>query len=231
MYRELLNWDRGQADSERLALQLLHREEYEALDPIHPLGGQDGTKDIICFKNGIRWIGAAYFPNGQQCFSKIFKKFQDDTQGVEKNAAQGIAFITNQELTEGEREQLREYAHNHAISYVDIFHLERIGALLNTPQCYGIRLEFLDVGMTKEEQVAFIDSVNQQYAELHAVVTSLRNTSRTSSAIPRSLLLQWANKKSSMVPPDSFETAIREIEHAIEELTKILAVLRTLPKP
>ncbi len=39
---------------------------------------------------------------------------------------------------------------------VEIFHLERIASLLDSPRGYGIRLEFLDVDMTKEEQLAFI---------------------------------------------------------------------------
>ena len=35
---------------------------------------------------------------------------------------------------------------------VRIYHLERIANILNTPKMYGIRLEYLEIEMTKEEQ-------------------------------------------------------------------------------
>jgi len=33
-------------------------EGYEAIDPSHPLGGQDGLKDIVCAKDGVKSTGA-----------------------------------------------------------------------------------------------------------------------------------------------------------------------------
>jgi hypothetical protein len=39
---------------------------------------------------------------------------------------------------------------------VDIYHLERLAALLNATENYGLRLEFLDIDMTKEEQLAYM---------------------------------------------------------------------------
>lgn len=38
---ELINWDRGQAASERLAGKILLSEGFEDVDPSHPAGGPD----------------------------------------------------------------------------------------------------------------------------------------------------------------------------------------------
>ena len=74
-WSRLIEWDKGQAPSERLAAQLLIHEKYESLDPSHPLGGQDGTKDLLCKKENKKLIVVCYFPRGQQLFTVIKKKF------------------------------------------------------------------------------------------------------------------------------------------------------------
>ena len=45
---------------------------------------------------------------------------------------------------------------------VRIYHLERIANILNMPKIYGIRLEYLEIEMTKEEQLAYFSYVNEQ---------------------------------------------------------------------
>jgi len=162
----LSEWTRGQSASERLAAQILRVEGFSSIDPSHPLGGPDGLKDVICLRDEIRWVGAAYFPRGQQSFSETAGKFSHDLGGVTANEASGFAFVTNQELSLGEREQLRERVDD--IEF-ELLHLERIASILDSPQCYGIRLEFLDIEMTKEEQLAFI-------AARDAVIERLQHT-------------------------------------------------------
>lgn len=154
-WRRLRDWDRGQAPAERLAAQLLRVENYEAVDPSHPLGGPDGLKDALCTRDGQPWIAAVYFPRRQVSFSDIKAKLREDTQGIVKNSAEGLVFITNQELRLAEREELRNLVAPHAF---DLFHLERIASLLDSPPCYGMRLDFLDIEMTREEQLAFLAS-------------------------------------------------------------------------
>lgn len=151
-FYRLLNWDKGQAPSERLAAVILSKEGFNSVDPSHPLGGKDGLKDMTLSCEGKRWIGAVFFPRGQQAFSEIKKKFLHDLSGVSENKAQGLAFVTNQELRIGERKELCELGND---IDVQIYHLERIASLLNTPSFYGIRMEFLDIEMTKEEQLSF----------------------------------------------------------------------------
>jgi hypothetical protein len=42
------------------------------MDPSHPLGGQDGLKDLICNKEGKKYIVAVYFPRGKVMDISIF---------------------------------------------------------------------------------------------------------------------------------------------------------------
>ncbi len=157
---ELQNWDRGQAASERLAGKILELEGFSDVNPSHPTGGPDGGKDFTCSFNGQSWIGAVYFPNGKKTFSEIKHKYTRDLEGVKRNGAAGIVFITNQELTVNQREELR------AITGIDVdarfYHLERIANLLDTPKFYGVRLEFLDIEMNREEQISFFQSLYEK---------------------------------------------------------------------
>lgn len=162
-WNRLLNWTKGQKPSERLAAQILRSEGYKSIDPSHPLGGPDGVKDIVSTKDNLIWIGAAYFPRGQQSFSDISEKFSGDLKGIQKNNASALAFVTNQELTLGERKKLKEIGKPFTI---EIFHLERIAGILDSPKNYGIRLEFLDVELTKEEQLSFFAEKDNQISEL-----------------------------------------------------------------
>lgn len=158
-FHRLLEWEKGQAASERLAALILEQEGFRDIDPSHPLGGKDGGKDMLCEFNNFKWIGAAYFPRGQQSFNEIKKKYRHDLEGVYRNEAKGIAFITNQELSLMERKILEEM--DKTVD-VRIYHLERIANILNMPKMYGIRLEYLEIEMTKEEQLSYFSYVNEQ---------------------------------------------------------------------
>jgi len=154
-WARLRDWTKGQKASERLAAHILQIEGYISLDPVHPLGGPDRLKDIICVRDNKQWIGAVYFPKGEKSFLEIKNKFIGDLKGVSSNNVGGIAFITNQEVSLRERNKLIKIG-NKSKAEVDLFHLERVARILDNPLCYGIRLEFLDIEMTKEEQLAFI---------------------------------------------------------------------------
>jgi hypothetical protein len=173
-WRRLLAWDREQAASERLAGHILRFEGFRSIDPSHPLGGRDGLKDIICARDGKKWIGAAYFPRDNQPFAKIAKKLAGDLAGISKASVDGLAFVTNQELTLAERADLRTSGAPHS---VEVFHLERIASILDSPQCYGIRLEFLDIEMTKEEQLAVFAQHDMVLSEMKLTLDALLESS------------------------------------------------------
>ncbi len=100
-WHRLREWTNGQGPSERLAAQILVSEGYRDLDPSHPLGGPDGGKDATCTKDGEKWIMAVYFPRGQQTLATIKDKLLNDADGVTRNGAEGLAFVTNQEAQSG----------------------------------------------------------------------------------------------------------------------------------
>ncbi|WP_270567716.1 hypothetical protein [Clostridium beijerinckii] len=179
-WHRLLNWDRGQAGAERLAGVLLSDEGFEEVDPSHPLGGKDGLKDIVCLFHGQKWVGGVYFPRGQKEFKEIKSKFTHDLDGVFKNNAKGFVFITNQELRLSERKELSEI--NKDID-IDIYHLERISNYLNTPKAYGIRMEFLDIDMTKEEQLSYFESYGRKIERIEKTINDLSVNLQTYKSI------------------------------------------------
>lgn len=162
-WNRLLNWTKGQKPSERLAAHILNSDGFKSIDPSHPLGGKDGLKDIVSMKDNLQWIAASYFPRGQKDFKEIKKKFTSDIKGIKKNNVSGLAFITNQELTLRERKELKDIGKPHTI---EIFHLERITHILDTAKNYGIRLEFLDIELSKEEQLSYFASRDEKMSGL-----------------------------------------------------------------
>lgn len=169
-WHRLLEWDKGQAPAERLAAVVLFSDGFRNVDPSHPLGGRDGLKDMILSNNGTKWIGAVYFPRGQQSFSDIKSKFEHDLERVKQNKANGIVFVTNQELRLSERKELTEIDDD---IDVQIYHLERLATLLNSLANYGIRMEFLEIEMNKEEQLAFFANQNQKISNIEAALEKL----------------------------------------------------------
>jgi hypothetical protein len=148
-WHRLREWTSGQGPSERLAAQVLLAEGYRSLDPSHPLGGKDAGKDALVHKGGAPWIMAVYFPRGQQSFAAIRKKFLDDSEGVAANDADGMVFVTNQELSLSERKTLSDAVD----TSVEIYHLERVTAILDQPSMYGVRAQFLDIADPSESTV------------------------------------------------------------------------------
>ena len=153
----LRDWRLGQTLAERLCAALLHIEGFSLIDPQCPLGGPDGRKDIICQKGALKIVAASYFPPKHQDFKSVKEKFIHDYEGVAKNNANGFAFFVNQPITPTERVDLAKLA---SVELIEIYHLERITSLLDSPQGYGLRLEYLRIAMNEEEQLAFWSSFN-----------------------------------------------------------------------
>ena len=182
-FQILINWDRGNAFAERMAAKLVGLADYTDIDPQCPRGGPDGKKNILCSKDGKAFVVGCYFPTEQKEFKEIEDKFSDDYEGVEKHSADGFVFVTNQKITPGERLQLQK---SHAES--DIFHGERVCNLLDSPAGYGVRLEFLDVELSKEEQISFLDqhlNLKSQFSELNEKIDSLSKVTNEVAGLVR----------------------------------------------
>lgn len=157
-------WRGDQIGAERLAATILHLDGFSSVDPQCPLGGPDGLKDLLCEKNRWKYVAAAFFPTSDQKFKTIHDKFLHDLGGVSKNSADGLVFITNQGLTPTERETLSALAETIGHKSL-IYHLERIRSLLDSPSGYGARLEFLDIDMSREEQLSFFSQWNRSFGD------------------------------------------------------------------
>lgn len=195
-YQILINWDKGQAFAERMSAKIIGIEGYTEIDPQSPVGGPDGTKDIICYRDGKKYVVGCYFPNGQKEFKDIQVKFTGDIEGVTKNNAQGFVFITNQKITPGERITLCQ---NQSFD-TTIIHGESVCSILDSPKGYGVRLEYLGIELNKEEQISFLSShldlkknfeeIKSALAELNKVTNKLAGEvySRDSRKLKLSLL-------------------------------------------
>ncbi len=160
-------WRDGSTKAERLAAAALRLSGYEQIDPQSPLGGPDGKKDILCTKGGLNWAGAVYFPIGPVRFAATKKKFQSDLGGVSPTF-EGFVFVTNQTLSPGQRKSLTALA-TAARKEVDIVHLQQLQTLLDSPSGYGVRIQYLGIAMSIEEQLSWaVDSDSQTAKALSA---------------------------------------------------------------
>lgn len=141
--------DNSSGKSERLAAQIIIHEGFDKLDPTHPLGGPDGGKDSLCIKDDKSWIMAVYFPRGQKSIRDIKVKFNNDLSGAKQNSPHGLVFVTNQELRLSERESFVKLAEDNGLQLI-IFHLEKITTILDTPEMYGVRHQFLNISIPEQ---------------------------------------------------------------------------------
>jgi fido (protein-threonine AMPylation protein) len=129
---------------------------YTDIDPQAPLGGPDDKKDILARRSAQRFVAAVFFPPTHQAFASIKRKFVADREGVARHNADGFVFMVNQPLTLGERQELEGLGGPRD----EIYHLERLRHVLDSPQGYGLRLEYLRRPMTAEDQIAFFSTLN-----------------------------------------------------------------------
>lgn len=220
----LAAWRSGSTQAERLAAAALRLSGYEAIDPQHPLGGPDGGRDIICIKGGLTWVGAVYFPVAPVRFAAIKKKFLHDLQGV--TAGRGMAFVTNQTLSVMQRKTLSELGQAQSVE-VDIFHLERLVTLLDAAPAYGVRLQFLNIAMSPEDQLAwFADSGNQlsdalgvNTRELMGLKAMVQRLGQGQAEVTRTLSLMADAK---LPTPDLLSTSVFVRHDAGEPVTRAL---------
>jgi hypothetical protein len=166
------------------------------------LGGPDGRKDIICQKGTTKVLAASYFPSTHQEFRSIKVKFLHDYEGVARNNATGFAFFVNQPITPTERADLAGLT---SLDLVEIYHLERITSLLDSPRGYGPRLEYLRVAMNEEEQLAFWSSfnssMNDRFVTFESGVTELKEKLELVLARTNALHLDLLATPSSIAMP------------------------------
>ncbi|MBE7192277.1 MAG: restriction endonuclease [Gordonia polyisoprenivorans] len=137
----LREWTNGQ-HSERLAAQVLAADGWEQIDPSHPYGGKDGGKDLICYRDGKKWVVAVHFPRGRVTYSATKKKLRSDVTAALAHEPHGVVFVTNQEISLTERQKLDEANPEVEIA---IYHMERVAGILDRPGMHSVRAQYLDI--------------------------------------------------------------------------------------
>jgi len=205
-YQVLVHWDKGQAFAERMAAKLLALEGYSEIDPQCPMGGPDGTKDILCTKDGKSFVVGCYFSSGQKDLKAITDKFSDDYKGLAKNKADGFIFVTNQKITPGERVDLIS---KHPSS--EVFHGERVCGALDSPKGYGVRLEYLGIELDKAEQISFLNAhldLKGNFEEIKAALDAIKRTTVRLAGLIDSHDIE-ASQKLSVLPVAGIQLSSR----------------------
>jgi hypothetical protein len=166
--QRLRGWlDANQPQRERLCIHLLPLfGRYSEIQPRRPKGGPDGACDIqAIYNDSIEVWGAVGFKNSANDSAEDKKwavgKFNADIESAlnQNPTLKGFVFFTNIDLTPTEQQTLKNAATNKGIIHVDIFYRERIRQMLDSTEGLGYRLQYLNIAMSQEEQISFINSL------------------------------------------------------------------------
>jgi hypothetical protein len=159
---------------ERLIIDLLNLEpQYSRLEPRRPEGGPDGGRDIQGIHQEIEVVwGAIGFVNNASDTNaernQIFAKYKADLSRAlqEKPDLKAFVFATNCDIRPAEQQKWIKHAKEKGILSVELYWREKLRARLDTPAAYGIRLKYLEIEMSGDEQVAFFSGVGSELQEL-----------------------------------------------------------------
>lgn len=137
-------------------------KRFSDVRPRHPRGGPDGGRDIeALFRGDLPAHGAVGFinqANDSKEQKKIIKeKFSSDLKsslGVEKKPSVFV-FFTNLNLTIGEKEKLIKAAKKKCITHCEIIDRERMRIVLDSPDGFSVRFQYLNIPLSEEEQASF----------------------------------------------------------------------------
>jgi hypothetical protein len=142
---------------------------YTREQPRRPKGGPDGGRDIEAIYQGAILVwGAVGFRNGggadDPARQEIEEKFKSDLdRAVAENASlAGFVFFTNVDLTPTRIANLKTYAQEKNIKIIDIFDMERLRHVLDSPEGLIARVQYLDIPMSATEQAALVSKFGNQ---------------------------------------------------------------------
>lgn len=168
--------DANQLHREQLCLAILAMDKrFSNVRPRHPRGGPDGGRDIeALFKGDQLAFGAVGFINqaddSDEKKKRISAKFKDDLTSALAATPRPDAFVflTNMNLTMGEKTTLESDARAAGTPYCEIFDRERLRIALDTPDGFALRFQYLRIPLSEEEQASFFakwgDDVNSLIA-------------------------------------------------------------------
>ena len=155
--------DTNQLGRERMCLAVLRADRrYSNVRPRHPRGGPDGARDIeAVFGLEQRAFGAVGFVNqandSDEHKRKVMTKFRDDLSEALKQSPKPevFVFLTNVNLTVGEKDTLIAEAKSDGVAYSEIFDRERIRIVLDSPDGFSLRFQYLGLALSEAEQASF----------------------------------------------------------------------------
>ena len=155
--------DTNQLARERLCAAVLSLDgRFINVQLQHPRGGPDGSKDIIAKDKHEQIVHAAVgFANQatdtEEHRKKVDKKFRDDFYKIiNKNDKPKIfVFFTNVNLTISKKNELVKFATDKGMFLCDIFDRERIRAILDSPDGFSARYQYLQITLSEAEQATF----------------------------------------------------------------------------
>jgi hypothetical protein len=231
--------DTNQVMRERMCLALLPLlGPYTHEQPRRPKGGPDGGRDIEALYQGTAVIwGAVGFQNGggsdESARQKAEEKFKADLDRAvtENPSLAGFVFFTNVDLTPSQIERFKGYAQGKNIQIIDIFDMERLRHVLDSPEGLIARLQYLDIPMSATEQAALVSKFGNQLQ--NAVTARFDRVERTLEQMERFLDFQKPLLRLDLYvelnqPTTSAligDEAICFFIHGIQDLNKIVSCL------
>ena len=187
--------DTNQLARERLCCAVLALDNrFSEVTPRHPRGGPDGGRDIeAVFRQEQHVFGAVGFVNQANDSDDqkrvIRSKFRDDLNNAIAAAPKPEVFIflTNINLTIGEKDELVGRAKANLPGHIEIFDRERIRIALDSPDGFAARFQYLNISMSEEEQASFFSRWGDDIQSL--VATGFQ---RLEGTLDRLLFLQEA---------------------------------------
>ena len=188
--------DSNQVMRERMCLALLPLlGPYTHEQPRRPKGGPDSGRDIEAFYQGTTPVwGAVGFRNGggadNPARTEAMKKFKADLDSALKENASlaGFVFFTNVDLTPANKEDLKVYAQGKNVSIVDIFDMERLRNVLDSPEGLIARVQYLELPMSATEQAGLVAKFGGQLQ--NAVTARFDRVERTLAQMEKFLEFQ-----------------------------------------
>jgi len=154
--------DSNQLARERVCLAVLAIDKrFSGVRPRHPRGGPDGNRDIdAVYLGSDTAFGAVGFLNqandSDEQRKRSRQKFDDDLEaalGEQKISV--FVFFTNVNLTLAEKDELKARAHSRGVTYCDILDRERLRIILDSPDGFSIRFQYLNIPLSEAEQATF----------------------------------------------------------------------------
>ena len=188
--------DTNQLHREQICRAILSIDKrFSDVRPRHPRGGRDGGRDIeAVYREDQVAFGAVGFVNqandSKEQKRAIKDKFQGDLDSAvtaEKKPSVFI-FFTNINLTIGEKETLIRAAKSAGLLFCEILDRERLRIVLDSPDGFSIRFQYLNIPLSEEEQASFFARWGD---DIQSVIST--GFQRIENSLNRILFLQEAS--------------------------------------